>query len=90
MSTRTAETLDHKLNQLIHGVQATLTSGQSFIIDGQSYDPASLLTALRSQVEPFDAATSAAVAQPSTPASTAAAPPNGAAPGDPMTNGASH
>ena len=59
MSTKTAETLDQKLDQLINGVQTTLTSGQSFIIDGQSYDQASLLTALKAEVEPFVAADSA-------------------------------
>ena len=59
MSTNNAEMLDQKLNQLINGVQTTLTSGQSFPINGQSYKQSTLLAALKEQVAPFDAAESA-------------------------------
>ena len=59
MSTNNAETFDQKLNQLINGVQTTLTSGQSFPINGQSYKQSTLLAALKEQAAPFDAAASA-------------------------------
>ena len=59
MSTKTAETLDQKLNQIIRGVQTTLSSNQTYVIDGQSYKQSTLLTALKEQVAPFDAAAAA-------------------------------
>ena len=49
--------LDQKLSQLIRGVQTTLSGKpQQLTINGQSYEPASLLTALEAQAAPFNAA----------------------------------
>ena len=58
-SNNNGASLDQKLNQLINGVQTTVTSGQTFPINGQSYKQSTLLAALKEQVAPFDAAESA-------------------------------